>query len=64
MTTDNFTLPIKTGLPQTAADKFQNKNILNSYIPIRTKGNDFDWSSVVGLVLRGLLRKKSKSIPT
>lgn len=58
MTTDNFVLPIKAGLPQTAADKFQNKNTLNSYIPIRTKGNDFDWSSVVGLVLRGLLRKK------
>ncbi|HIF9419546.1 TPA: DNA phosphorothioation-dependent restriction protein DptG [Photobacterium damselae] len=58
MTTDNFALPIKAGLPQTAADKFQNKNTLNSYIPIRTKGNDFDWSSVVGLVLRGLLRKK------
>ncbi|ASM97268.1 TPA: DNA phosphorothioation-dependent restriction protein DptG [Vibrio vulnificus] len=58
MTTDNFALPIKSGLPQTAADKFQNKNILNSYISIRTKGNDFDWSSVVGLVLRGLLRKK------
>ncbi|WP_129830485.1 DNA phosphorothioation-dependent restriction protein DptG [Vibrio parahaemolyticus] len=58
MTTDNFTLPIKAGLPQTTADKFQNKNTLNSYIPIRTKGNDFDWSAVVGLVLRGLLRKK------
>ncbi|BCB43906.1 hypothetical protein VagYM19_30360 [Vibrio alginolyticus] len=58
MTTDNFTLPIKAGLPQTAADGFQNKNTLNSYIPIRTKGNDFDWSVVVGLVLRGLLRKK------
>ncbi|EGR1107451.1 DNA phosphorothioation-dependent restriction protein DptG [Vibrio fluvialis] len=58
MTTDDFTLPIKAGLPQTAADKFQNKNTLNSYIPIRTQGNDFDWSSVVGLVLRGLLRKK------
>lgn len=58
MTTDNFALPIKAGLPQTAADKFQNKNTLNSYIPIRTKGNDFDWSSVVGLVLRALLRKK------
>lgn len=58
MTTDNFTLPIKADLPQTAADKFQSKNTLSSYIPIRTKGNDFDWPSVVGLVLRGLLRKK------
>lgn len=58
MTTDNFTLPIKAGLPQTVADKFQNKNTLSSYIPIRTQGNDFDWSSVVGLVLRGLLCKK------
>lgn len=58
MTTDNLTLPIKDGLPQTATDKFPNKNTLNSYIPVRTKGNDFDWSSVVGLVLRGLLRKK------
>lgn len=58
MTTDNFTLPIKAGLPQTAADKFQENNYLKSYCPIRTKGNDFDWSTVVGLVLRGLLRKK------
>lgn len=58
MTTDNSTLPIKAGLPQTVADKFQNKNTLSSYIPIRTQGNDFDWSSVVGLVLRGLLCKK------
>lgn len=58
MTTDNFTLPIKTGLPQTAADKFQENNSLKSYCPIRTKGNDFNWSTVVGLVLRGLLRKK------
>lgn len=58
MTTDNFALPIKSDLPQTAASQFPNRNTLNSYIPIRTKGNDFDWSSVVGLVLRGLLRKK------
>ncbi|MFL1913883.1 DNA phosphorothioation-dependent restriction protein DptG [Plesiomonas shigelloides] len=58
MTTDNFTLPIKAGLPQTAADKFQENNSLKSYCPIRTKGNDFNWSTVVGLVLRGLLRKK------
>jgi DNA phosphorothioation-dependent restriction protein DptG len=59
MTTDNFSSPINAELPQTATDKFQhNRNTLNSYIPIRTKGNDFDWSSVVGLVLRGLLRKK------
>ncbi|TXY23250.1 DNA phosphorothioation-dependent restriction protein DptG [Vibrio mimicus] len=58
MSSDIFTLPINAELPQTSVDKFQNKNVLNSYIPIRTKGNDFDWPSVVGLVLRGLLRKK------
>ncbi|EKO3568623.1 DNA phosphorothioation-dependent restriction protein DptG [Vibrio metschnikovii] len=58
MTVDNFTLPINAKLAQTSVDPFPNRNVLTSYIPIRTKGNDFDWPSVVGLVLRGLLRKK------
>ncbi|WP_133180948.1 DNA phosphorothioation-dependent restriction protein DptG [Shewanella decolorationis] len=57
MTTDKFTMPVNADLPQTAAD-VPNKNSLNSYLPIRTKGNEFDWSAVIGLVLQGLLRKK------
>lgn len=57
MTIDNFTVPFNPQLPQTA-DKIPNKNSLNSYLPIRTKGNEFDGGAVIGLVLRGLLRKK------
>lgn len=33
-------------------------NTLNSFLPIRTQGNDFDTDIVVGLVLSALLRKK------
>jgi len=57
MTTDNYRLPVNAELPQ-VVEKVPNKNSLNSYLPLRTKGNDFDWSAVVGLVLRSLLRKK------
>lgn len=57
MTTDKFTTPFNKNLPQTE-DAVPNKNSLNSYLPTRTKGNDFDWHAVIGLVLRGLLRKK------
>ncbi len=57
MTMDNYTQPFNPTLPQTA-EKVPNKNCLSSYLPIRTKGNDFDVDAVIGLVLRGLLRKK------
>ncbi|WP_112478796.1 DNA phosphorothioation-dependent restriction protein DptG [Vibrio variabilis] len=57
MTTDKFATPFNPNLPQTA-EQVPNKNSLNSYIPIRTKGNEFEWEAVIGLVLRGLLRKK------
>lgn len=57
MMTDKFTMPINAELPQTEKD-IPNKNSLNSYLSIRTKGNDFEWDAVIGLVLRGLLRKK------
>lgn len=54
---DKFTTPFSKNLPQTEKD-IPNKNSLNSYLPLRTKGNDFEWGAVIGLVLRGLLRKK------
>lgn len=34
------------------------KNTLNSYLPIRVRDNDYDYSTATGLILRGLLRKK------
>jgi DNA phosphorothioation-dependent restriction protein DptG len=57
MMTDQYSMPVNTELPKTAQD-IPNKNSLNSYLPIRTKGNEFEWDAVIGLVLRGLLRKK------
>lgn len=54
---DNFALPFNSDLPITK-DRVANKNSLNSFLPIRTKGNEFDWSVVIGLTLGGLLRKK------
>ncbi|RQW62375.1 DNA phosphorothioation-dependent restriction protein DptG [Vibrio viridaestus] len=54
---DNFSLPFNADLPVTK-DKVANKNSLNSFLPIRTKGNDFDWSVVIGLILGTLIRKK------
>ncbi len=57
MMMDKFIKPFNPKLPQTAED-VPNKNSLNSYLPIRTKGNDFDIKAVIGLVLQGLLRKK------
>ncbi|MEZ9590751.1 DNA phosphorothioation-dependent restriction protein DptG [Vibrio breoganii] len=57
MTIDKFQHPININLPQ-STESVPNKNSLNSYLPIRTKGNDFDWNAVIGLVLRGLMRKK------
>ncbi|GLT17752.1 hypothetical protein GCM10007938_15300 [Vibrio zhanjiangensis] len=57
MTMDKYIKPFNQKLPQTA-ENVPNKNILNSYLPIRTKGNDFDSDAVIGLVSRGLLRKK------
>ncbi len=57
---DKYIKPFNPKLPQTVED-VPNKNSLNSYLPIRTKGNDFDSDAVIGLVLRGLLRKKIES---
>ncbi|WP_408901222.1 DNA phosphorothioation-dependent restriction protein DptG [Photobacterium piscicola] len=57
MIMDKYIKPFNPKLPQTVED-IPNKNSLNSYLPIRTKGNDFDSNAVIGLVLRGLLRKK------
>ncbi|CAE6906161.1 hypothetical protein ACOMICROBIO_FLGHMIGD_01773 [Vibrio sp. B1FLJ16] len=57
MTMDKYIKPFNPNLPQTA-ENVPNKNSLNSYLPIRTKGNDFDSDAVIGLVLRGLFRKK------
>ncbi|NOH72986.1 DNA phosphorothioation-dependent restriction protein DptG [Vibrio pectenicida] len=56
MTMDNYTQPFNPALPQTADGIKDNK--LNSYFPIRTKNNVFDNNTVIGLVLRSILRKK------
>jgi DNA phosphorothioation-dependent restriction protein DptG len=34
------------------------KNRLNSYLPIRKKGNDFDWASITGTVLGNAMRRE------
>ena len=49
--------PINSKLPQ-IEDKVPNKNLLKSYVPIRTQGNDFNWASVIRIVLSALLGKK------
>ena len=54
---NDFILPFKSDLPMTM-DSVANKNTLNSFLPIRTKGNDFESDIVIGLVLSALLRKK------
>ena len=56
----NFVFPFNSDLPITK-DQVANKNSLNSFLPIRTKGNDFDWSVVIGLILGALLRNKIDS---
>lgn len=57
MRTDKYEHPFNQTLAQCVSD-VPNRNSFNSYFPIRTKGNDFKWDAVIGLVLRGLLRKK------
>ncbi|MFS1873313.1 DNA phosphorothioation-dependent restriction protein DptG [Enterovibrio norvegicus] len=54
---DNHSWPINQKLPQTR-EAVPAKNTLSSYLPIRTKTNDFNMDVVVGSVLRSLLRKK------
>ncbi len=36
------------------------RNKLNSYLPIRKKGNDFDWDIITGMVLGHALKKQIK----
>ena len=52
--------PIKIDLPSTV-DNVPQKNSLNSYLPLRNKGNDFNWDVVVGLFLGVALRQEIKS---
>ncbi|XAW90334.1 DNA phosphorothioation-dependent restriction protein DptG [Vibrio sp. CDRSL-10 TSBA] len=54
---NDFALPFKSDLAVTSQD-VANKNTLNSFLSIRTKGNDFESDIVVGMVLSALLRKK------
>lgn len=49
-------LPINRSLAK-SADQIANKNTINHYLPVRNRGNDFQWESVIGLVLRRALRK-------
>ncbi|MCL1076569.1 DNA phosphorothioation-dependent restriction protein DptG [Parashewanella spongiae] len=60
MINDQYSVPFNENLAQTKED-VPNKNALNSYFPLRTKGNDFEWDAVIGLVLSSLLRKEMKS---
>ncbi|MBE8233353.1 MAG: DNA phosphorothioation-dependent restriction protein DptG [Endozoicomonadaceae bacterium] len=61
MTNSNYSLPFNENIAETK-DGVPNKNSLNSYFPLRTKGNDFKWDSVIGLVLSSLLRKDIKKV--
>ncbi len=54
---NDFSLPFNNELAITSQN-VANKNTLNSFLPIRTKGNDFEPEVVVGIVLSALLRKK------
>ncbi len=49
--------PIPEGL--TPSDK----NKLNSYLPIRNKGNEFNWDTITGLVLGHALKRLVKHYP-
>lgn len=46
--------PIPEGLSPT------DKNKLNSYLPLRNKGNDFAWDTITGMVLSHALKKQIK----
>jgi len=46
--------PIPEGLSPT------DKNKLNSYLPLRNKGNDFAWDTITGMVLSHALKKQVK----
>ncbi len=61
MINDTHDFPVSSKLPQTA-DKVGTTS-LKSYFPIRTskKGNEFDWSTVVGLFLRKIMRKQFRT---
>lgn len=50
-------MPIKEDLPKTA-DKIPNNNNLNSYLPIRSKDNDFSWNVIAAKLLSEALRKQ------
>lgn len=60
MMTDKYKSPFNPKLPQHTTD-IPNRNSFNSYFPIRTKGNDFNWDAVIGLILQILLRKEVKN---
>lgn len=57
MINNKYIFAVNPKLPQVSSE-IPNKNSLNSYFPIRTKGNDFEWDAVIGIVLKSLLRKK------
>ena len=46
--------PIPEGISPT------DKNKLNSYLPIRNKGNDFSWDTITGIVLSHALKRQIK----
>lgn len=59
---DGYINAVSSKLPQVYT-QVPNKNSLNSYFPLRTQGNDFEWDAVIGIVLKTLLRKKIENYP-
>lgn len=56
MNMDKFIHPFSPELP-THEDDVAEKNMLNSYFPIRTNEKPYDWDAVIGLLLQRVLRK-------
>jgi len=54
--------PININLPSTV-ENVPKINLLNSYLPLRNKGNDFSWDTVVGLFLGSALHQEIKEQP-
>lgn len=52
-------LMINAMLPQ-SKDQVVNKNTLHHYLPVRNRGNEFRWESVIGLVMKMALRMSAE----
>ena len=52
-------IPVNRDLPR-LIENVPKKNTISSYLPLRNKGNDFNWSVVVGLFLGASLGREIK----